>query len=256
MKNLLFRYSLICSLTMYNMNNMKNLFSRYLLYTLIVVVSLVGAYLFLENQQIKAQNNQVLQITKSLRIIKMIAAVDSTRISIVNKVSTIISKYNSDLDERTRQEYATEIYKMTLKYDNLDIDLISATITHESARTWEYDITSHVGAMGLMQIMPATGRFLASQEGIEWTNSKDILYNPITNIRLGSRYLSMLIAKYSKRMGRDFAVEAALAAYNGGEKRVAYWISKNRKYKYLWKETRTYIPRVLDLYADFASIAM
>lgn len=238
---------------------MKNLLLRYSVYTLIVIVSLFGAHLFLENQQIKAQkeyDSQVLQAEKLLRNIETILAADSARMVVVNKVSSIISKYNSDLDERTRQEYAKEIYKMTLKYNNLDTDLICATITHESAKTWEYDITSHVGAMGLMQIMPATGRFLADHEGIEWTNSNDILYNPITNIRLGSRYLSMLIGKYSKVMSRELAVEAALAAYNGGERRVAYWIKKKRKYKYLYKETQTYIPRVLDLYKDFAAITM
>lgn len=238
---------------------MKNLLLRYSVYTLILIICLLGVSLVIEKHQITAQlsyNKQFSQIDKSLRRIQTIMAADSVRMVVVNKVSSIISKYNFDLDKQTRQKYANEIYKMTLKYDNLDIDLICATITHESARTWEYDIKSHAGAMGLMQIMPATGRYLSVYEGIKWTNSKDVLNNPITNIRLGSRYLSMLIGKYSKVMSRELAVEAALAAYNGGEKRVSYWIKKKRRYKYLYKETRTYIPRVLDLYKDFASITM
>jgi soluble lytic murein transglycosylase-like protein len=63
---------------------------------------------------------------------------------------------------------------------------------------------SHVGAIGLAQLMPATARWL--EPG---TTRKD-LENPETNLRLGLRYLSSLIEKY------DGNTELALTAYNRG----------------------------------------
>lgn len=63
---------------------------------------------------------------------------------------------------------------------------------------------SHVGAVGLAQLMPATARWL--EPG---TTRKD-LENPETNLRLGLRYLSTLIEKY------DGNTELALTAYNRG----------------------------------------
>jgi soluble lytic murein transglycosylase len=95
---------------------------------------------------------------------------------------------------------------MSKKYPNLDIDFISATITHESAKTWNPNVISKVGARGLMQVMPATGAFLAAEEGINWTSTRDVLHDPIYNIRLGCRYLSQLVSAYEHKGG--------LAAYN------------------------------------------
>ena len=70
-----------------------------------------------------------------------------------------------------KYEIADEIIKMTTKYDNLSVDLICATITHESAGTWNPEIKSPAGAKGLMQIMPATGMFVAAYEDISWSSS-------------------------------------------------------------------------------------
>lgn len=237
---------------------------QYSLYSLIVVMFFFGASLFVERQMERQQlsiqedrDNRASQIEKTLQHIEMIMSANKERMAVIEKVSTIIASYNSSLDERTRQKFANEIYTMTIKWDNLDVDLICATITHESARTWDSTIVSHAGAMGLMQIMPATGKHVSQQEGIEWTNSKDILFNPIYNIRLGSRYLSTLLGKYTQLgMKKEYAVQAALAAYNGGERRVALWIKKKRNNKYLYSETQKYLPRVLGLYEQFAAISM
>ncbi|MEX2209131.1 MAG: lytic transglycosylase domain-containing protein [Myxococcota bacterium] len=67
---------------------------------------------------------------------------------------------------------------------------------------------SSVGALGLMQIMPATGEMLAREAGIAWTGP-DLLFEPEVNLRLGTRYLSLLYARYG-----DW--NQALAAYNWG----------------------------------------
>lgn len=270
----------------------KKVLQRYSIYSLITIVSLLGLYRVIDNHQIQQQikiQQQISQIKKEIEDSKQVIFAESIRMVAINKISKIIKMHNyklaefghraeiqaqvafqsniqnntvthvvylDTLSQRTfgRRDFANEIYEMTLKYDNLDIDLISATITHESAGTWSPTIVSPAGAMGLMQIMPATGQYLTIHEGIEWTTKKDILFNPITNIRLGSRYLSMLMAKYSLNMNREDSIEAALAAYNGGERRVAYWLKRKRNYRYLYKETQKYIPRVLGLYDKFASM--
>ncbi|MDH7561461.1 MAG: lytic transglycosylase domain-containing protein [bacterium] len=161
----------------------------------------------------------------------------------VQKIAAIVRRYNPKLSPERVRAIGREIYDMSIKYDNLDPDLICATITHESARTWDSTVVSAAGAMGLMQIMPATGAYLAALEGIQWTTAEEILFNPIYNIRLGCRYLSMLIDAYE--------VDGGLAAYNSGPKRAERWLASNRNNQVLYRETRGYIPAVLRLYDQF-----
>ena len=70
---------------------------------------------------------------------------------------------------------------------------------------------SWVGARGLMQLMPNTAKMY--WKGIKTTH----LYNPKINIKIGSKYLSMLLEKY------DNNLVFALSAYNAGESRVKKW---------------------------------
>ena len=170
-------------------------------------------------------------------------AINSERQSSIDKVLTIISRYNSKMEDSLSYAIANEIYRMSQKYPNLNVNFIAATITHESAQTWSPTVTSKVGAMGLMQVMPATGAFLAVEEGVAWTSAAKVLYNPILNIRLGCRYLNELVGLYEK--------DGGLAAYNGGPKRAEMWIAGNRNNQILWKETRAYVPAVLKLYEQY-----
>ncbi|MBN1153921.1 lytic transglycosylase domain-containing protein [candidate division KSB1 bacterium] len=183
------------------------------------------------------------QIEQTMRDIKASMKMDNIRLVNIQKIMGIMDKYNQEMEPGLKYEIAEEIYKMSMKYTNLDIDLICATITHESALSWDPEVVSHAGAMGLMQIMPTTGIFLSDYEGIQWTTPEDVLFNPIYNIRLGCRYLSSLIHAYE--------VDGGLAAYNGGEKRAAMWLRSNRQDDILWEETRGYVPAVLKLYKKF-----
>jgi len=161
----------------------------------------------------------------------------------IDKVVQIISRYNRTMNDSLKYAIANEVYLMSKKFPSLNTDFIAATITHESAKTWDPKIMSRVGAMGLMQVMPATGAFLAVEEGINWTSAEEILFDPLVNIRLGCRYLNELVALYER--------DGGLAAYNGGPKRAAMWIAQNRDNKILWEETRQYIPAVMELYDKF-----
>jgi soluble lytic murein transglycosylase len=191
-------------------------------------------------------NSQIGYITKEFATVQSVMKLDSKRQYAIQKVFNIMNKYNRNMPESEKLEIANEIYKMSMRYSNLNVDLICATITHESALSWRKDVVSPVGALGLMQIMPQTGENLAKEEGIEWTTPEAVLFNPVNNIRLGCRYLSNLIHMYE--------IDGGLAAYNGGEKRAALWL-KNRTDKtdwtLLWEETRTYVPAVLKLYEKF-----
>jgi hypothetical protein len=79
---------------------------------------------------------------------------DVARANALAKIVGIIEIYNEKMSAQQKRRIANEIYEMSLKYENLDIDLICATITHESALTWRPNVVSPVGAVGLMQIMP------------------------------------------------------------------------------------------------------
>lgn len=104
---------------------------------------------------------------------------------------------------------------------------------------------SAVGAMGLMQIMPRTGRQIAGE--IKQTlASESSLFDPGINIRLGAYYFKKLL----KRFGGHVAVAAA--AYNAGPAKVAAWLPVSIPVPAdIWietipfKETRKYVSSVL-----------
>ncbi len=178
--------------------------------------------------------------------VSQIQRVDAERRRNTDKIFRIIDRFNSQMPASTRQQLADEIIEASDRYPNLNVDLICATITHESALSWNPAAMSPAGAMGLMQVMPATGKWLAKIEGIEWTGAEDVLFNPVYNVRIGTRYLSAMIEMYD--------LEGGLAAYNGGGKRAALWLANNKADGILWAETQDYIPYVLKLYAEFRTL--
>ncbi len=96
----------------------------------------------------------------------------------------------------------------------VDPIVVAALIRQES--NWEAAARSRVGALGLMQVMPATGAELARALGIKrW--SADRLLDPATNIRLGTHYLASTLRRFDGNLPR------ALAAYNAGASRVSRW---------------------------------
>ncbi len=212
----------------------------------VLFISLAGftvRFVELDRSQKKIQD-----LERSLMELKAAMNIDSVRQYNIQKIMRIIDQYNKSMPSSTKYDIADEIYRLSLKYSNLNVDLLCATITHESAKTWDPMITSQAGAMGLMQIMPVTGIYLAAEEGITWTSAEDILYDPIYNLRLGARYLSTLIEMYG--------LEGGLAAYNGGERRAALWLANNKADGILYKETQDYVPSILKLYEDFQKLTM
>jgi soluble lytic murein transglycosylase len=106
--------------------------------------------------------------------------------------------------------------------------------------------TSSAGALGLMQLTPATAQYIANKSGGTAFRVAD-LGTPQVNIAYGAFYLRYLM----KRYGDD--VPLVLAAYNAGEGNVDKWIARARANDQAldigaipFGETRTYVRRVLD----------
>jgi len=99
----------------------------------------------------------------------------------------------------------------------IDRALLFAVIRQESR--FDADAESHAGARGLMQIMPATAKFIASDDP---EDDDYELFDPESNIALGQKYLTHLLD--------DSAVQGNLfmlaAAYNGGPAKLAEWRRK------------------------------
>ncbi len=107
------------------------------------------------------------------------------------------------------------------------------------------DARSPVGALGLMQIMPATGGMIAKSLKTHLGNPNDLLM-PDTSIRFGAAYLRSRLDTF------DNNAVLATAAYNAGAGRVKQWLPQDRMIAAdLWvenipfKETRDYVRRVL-----------
>jgi soluble lytic murein transglycosylase len=98
--------------------------------------------------------------------------------------------------------------------NGLDPFFVAALIRQESL--FDSRATSPVGARGLMQVMPETGRTLARTLGIPWTGA-DVLYDPETSIRMGTRFLADLVRQTGGRW------TDVLAGYNAGPHRIARW---------------------------------
>jgi soluble lytic murein transglycosylase len=126
--------------------------------------------------------------------------------------------------------------------------LILGMIRQESA--FEKEAHSRAGARGLMQILPSTGRMLARQAKLSRYNSRK-LFQPETNIMLGTRHLASLLQQYGK-------TEIALAAYNAGKTRVDLWLQKYSSLDMAefveqipFSETRSYVRQVMSNKAHY-----
>jgi soluble lytic murein transglycosylase len=96
----------------------------------------------------------------------------------------------------------------------LDPYLVAGLIRQES--NFRPTGVSRAGAIGLMQLMPATGRELLHREGVRW--DPRLLRSAEVNLHLGASHLSMLLERYEGK------VPHALAAYNAGSRPVARWL--------------------------------
>ena len=116
---------------------------------------------------------------------------------------------------------------------SLDPYLVAAIIRAESR--FRPTALSQAGAVGLMQIMPTTGEWIAEKLQIE-DFAADGLHRPDVNIRFGTWYLRYLL----NQLNED--VESALIAYNAGLSNLLRWQSEGET---PFPETSVYVSRVV-----------
>ncbi len=135
-------------------------------------------------------------------------------------------------------KYSEFVTKYSAEY-NVPEPIIYAVIKTESS--FKPDAKSHKGAIGLMQITPATFEWLCSKTG-ELANPS-LLYDPETNIRYGTYYLSLLHSEFQ-------VWDTVYAAYNAGRGKVNEWLSSEeynnhgRLKNIPYKETAEYVKKV------------
>mgnify|MGYP000881318549 FL=1 len=139
-------------------------------------------------------------------------------------------------------KYQTEIDNFS-NINKVNPSLVGAMILVESR--YNPKVISHKGAMGLMQIMPNTGQWVAQELG-ETNYLMEDLLDPVKNLRVGTWYLAYLKRLYN---GNDYL---ALASYNAGHGNVSQWLKEG-----IWKgdsvkieqipfpETKKYLIKIL-----------
>jgi len=115
---------------------------------------------------------------------------------------------------------------------DLDPSLVASLIRAESR--FHPGAVSHRGALGLMQVTPETGAWIAGQIGLTDFES-DLLLEPDVNIALGTWYLRYLIDRFGR-------IEPALQAYNAGPASVEGWAGEKEA---VYPGTAAYVRRVL-----------
>jgi len=111
--------------------------------------------------------------------------------------------------------YQTDLVR-NAKLQNLDPYMVAALIRQESE--FNPKAISHKSACGLTQIMPATGRQLARKDGVRRFRTS-MLFQPSTNLKLGSRYLRTILDQWGGKW------EETLASYNAGKAHVDDWVN-------------------------------
>lgn len=152
------------------------------------------------------------------------------------------AKHWDDIELRFPLSYADKILENSIK-QKLNPAILFGLVRRESA--FNEKAYSPVGARGLMQIMPSTGRSIAKNLNERW-HGNDSLYNPVTNLKYGAFYYQKLLTQFDG----NFAI--ALAAYNAGPQRVKKWLPETLAMPAdIWietipyKETREYVTNVL-----------
>ncbi len=128
--------------------------------------------------------------------------------------------------------------------------LLILSVIREESR-FNPDAYSPAGAIGLMQLIPATARRFGKKIGLKVRNSKNI-FDVKNNIFIGTRYIRHLVDKLG-------SLPAALASYNAGEYNVKKWLAAG-DYDSIdefiedipYNETKNYVKRVLKTYFQYS----
>lgn len=148
--------------------------------------------------------------------------------------------------------YPREVAAAARKH-HVDPDLLFAVMRVESV--YQRRIISYAGAVGLMQIMPRTGRLIADRLGQQDRTTTDLL-DPQTNVEYAAWYLHSLLDRMEGHL------PLAIASYNGGPHNVRKWIRSTGAQMPLdafleripFSQTKRYVRRVLGYYVEYKAL--
>ncbi len=129
----------------------------------------------------------------------------------------VIEDFQIGFNDNEVGQLTSVIYSESKKYHYDPLFLVSVILTES---TFKKHQVSDSGAVGLMQLMPATGRNMAPRVGVAWQGDTT-LNTPEANIKIGSYYLFQYILRYQD-------VKKALVAYNVGETKLRGIEEENR----------------------------
>lgn len=158
----------------------------------------IFAIVFLCGGALPAVIDYIDEIANSKEVLTFFGKKDSPE-----KLKKFIVSTNRKLSDTDVNRFATYILTYSKHY-NVDYKLVAAVIAQESK--FKVNAKSRVGALGLMQIMPATGKSVAKKLKLPNYNLTD----PKDNIQIGVKFLSMLYHEYNGD------INLILAHYNGG----------------------------------------
>lgn len=215
--------------------------------TFCVGVALAGysSFLFLVSEplQLTHENNQLINLpvrfapsaeSFSERLTKKQKREMATK---VHFIATKMIPYRVSLTEghRIARVIVEESYKT-----GFDPILIAAIVFAESA--FSKHAISSVGALGLMQLMPDTARYVTEMNALHWQGI-EALYSPEYNIKLGTRYLRYLMHMYNGD------VLNSLRAYNWGPGNMDRFLKRGGR---LPAETRGYVKKINHYYETWS----
>ncbi len=163
-----------------------------------------------------------------------------------------ISLFPKQIEEKLYPLSYEDLINQYAQEYSLDPARVAAVIYCESS--FRPDAVSNVGAIGLMQIMPETGTWLATK--FDMANyTEEMLYDPETNIRFGCWYLNYLDERF------DGDLTKATAAYHAGGGRVDEWLD-DQQYSsdgatlenIPYKATNAYVKNVRSVYEKYKEI--
>lgn len=174
---------------------------------------------------------------------KLVAAAAAAKLGLTNLSILTLARaaYWDDLELRFPLDYQERVQLAAAEHE-LPVDWIYAVIRQESA--FDPGVSSHAGAVGLMQLMPATAREVAGKLGLGEPERLELV-DPSLNIALGSAYIAEMQWRF------DGHPLVATAAYNAGPGAVGRWLPDEPMPGDLWltsipyAETRQYARRVL-----------
>ena len=188
---------------------------------MLTAIALLGSGTFLgvkyqERVETHGQTARLGEVQK-LRIAKL--QEDALRLRTALLLRDYLEEVRVRVPRDTYQAIVASISDASLRYD-VPPETILAVIRIESA--FDTNAVSEAGAVGLMQLLPTTAADMARELGMEWAGDGG-LRDPATNIALGTRYLTKMLARFDD-------LTQALAAYNEGPERVADRAHRSTEY--------------------------